>query len=139
MILYTHGFDLVMKLAAAALILVLWVCAYESGFDWFGPPDSAQSLFILVAIGFVVIYVPVYGMVLKRVGNFLYVRVSLRTAVGWRDMKALDPLFCLDRQLQWCAMREVRDMAPERRREYLLEQAARLADTRVVGWWRYIV
>ena len=51
----------------------------------------------------------------------------------------LNPLFCFDKQLQWLQMKEVRELPRDQRRQYLLQQAASLADKRVVGWWRYII
>jgi hypothetical protein len=54
-------------------------------------------------------------------------------------MKTLNPLFCFDKQLQWCEMKEVKELPRDQRRQYLLQQAASLADRRVVGWWRYVI
>lgn len=138
MILYTHGFDLLMKLVVLAAILLLWMGLYESGI---APVDPSKTLisFLLFAAGALVLYVLLYGFFFKPVGNYLYVRISLRTAAGWRDMKRLDPLFCFDKQLQWCPMKEVRELPREQRRQYLLQQAAILADRRIVGWWRYVM
>jgi len=137
MILYTHRFDILMKLMVLAAIFVLWVCLDVSGIA--GPSNSTRVSFLPLVAGTIVVYVLLYGFFFKRVGNYLYVRVSLRTVVGWRDMKTLNPLFCFDKQLQWLQMKEVRELPRDQRRQYLLQQAASLADKRVVGWWRYII
>ncbi len=103
------------------------------------PSNPGSISFFLFAAGAIAVYVPLYGLFFKRVGNYLYVRISLRTAAGWRDMKTLNLLFCFDKQLQWCEMKEVKELPREQRRQYLLQQAASLADKRIVGWWRYIM
>ena len=139
MILYTHGFDLLMKILVVIGIFLLWVCLAESGIAVVDTSDPSPISFVLFAVGSIVVYVLLYGLFFKRVGNYLYVRISLRTAAGWRDMKTLGPLFCFDKKLQWCQMKEVRELPTEQRREYLLQQATTLADRRIVGWWRYII
>ncbi|MDP6634525.1 MAG: hypothetical protein QGG42_06485 [Phycisphaerae bacterium] len=126
-----------MKLMVLAAVFVLWVCLDASGIA--GPSNSTRISFLPLAGGTIVAYVLLYGFFFKRVGNYLYVRVSLRTAVRWGDMKILNPLFCFDKQLQWCEMKEVKELPREQRRQYLLQQAANLADRRIVGWWRYII
>ncbi len=137
MILYTHGFDLLMKIVVVVAIFVLWVCLDASGIT--GPSNPTRVSFLPFVAGTVVVYVLLYGFFFKRVGNYLYVRMSLRTVARWRDMKTLNPLFCLDKKLQWCEMKEVRELPTEQRRPYLLQQATSLADKRIVGWWRYII
>jgi hypothetical protein len=139
MILYTHRFDILMKLMVLAAIFVLWVCLDASGIAATGPSNSTRISLLPFVVGTIVAYVLLYGFFFKRVGNYLYVRISLRTVVGWRDMKTLNPLFCFDKQLQWCEMKEVKELPRDQRRQYLLQQAASLADRRVVGWWRYVI
>jgi hypothetical protein len=61
--------------------------------------------------------------------SFLYVRLSLRTPITWRDALYLAFLLSPNDTKRWYPMREVRQLPVGERREALLKEAARIYRT----------
>lgn len=57
---------------------------------------------------------------------YLYIRISLKTKISFRDANYLAWLFVPNETGRWYPMREIRQMPRELRRQYLLNKAAEI-------------
>ena len=119
MFFYSHIWDLVLKLASFAALIVLSVSLdAEASLQRFGVPLD-YTMATLIGL-LTVVWILVYRQGLTTIAAWLYARVSLGADVSLGEARQLALLFQLDLSMKWIPLREVKQLPKAQRRAALL-------------------
>ena len=111
MVLYSHIWDLILKLALLALLLGLAIALHA---------DGSIGVPAMIAI-IVVLWLVIYRQGLSTVASWMYARLSLGAPVSLGDARQLTRLFQLDVAMKWVPLKEVKKLPKKERRKALLD------------------
>ena len=129
MVFYSHIWDLILKLASLAAVVVLLVSLHAAeGLQKTGVPSDYT---LLTAIGIsTVLWIFIYRQGLSTIASWLYATVNLGAGVSLSEARQLARLFQLDLSLQWVPLKEVKHLPKTERRKALLAALETLRPTR---------
>jgi hypothetical protein len=106
MILYSHIWDLILKLLSIRLVLAILVALHV---------DRTLGVWPMIGI-LVVVWIPIYRQGLSTIASWLYARVGLGADASLSEARRLARLFQFDVSLKWVPMKGVKKLAkPERK------------------------
>lgn len=120
MIVYSHIWDGVLKLASIVLLTVLLIALHV---------DRALGVAAMIAI-LVVLWLVIYRQGLSTIASWLYARVSLGADVSLAEARRLACLFQLDLSVQWVPLREIKKLPKAERRSAVLAALERIGPRR---------
>jgi len=129
MIVYSHLYDLLVKLVLITLIATILILLSPSLWiqgmvlQWGLKPSQAEFVFLIFL--FVVVALPMFAWVyvplLSPAATWCYLRFSLKTPVTWEIARAVESLFRPTlKRLQWYPMKELKSLPVEARLSELL-------------------
>lgn len=111
MVLYSHIWDLILKLALLAVLLALAITLHA---------DRSFGVPAMIAI-VVVLWLVIYRQGLSTIASWIYARLSLQAPISLGDARRLTRLFQLDVAMKWVPLKEVKKLPKEERRKALLD------------------
>ena len=129
MIIYSHKFDLIVKLIMFAL-LVSTMFLFD--FDYLEQQLVSQFnlkasqgtyiIFLGIIAELVILWFILYLPFLSPLASWFYMRFTLKTPVTWTMAKQLSPFLSINlRTMQWMPMLFIKDLPEEKRMEALME------------------
>ena len=120
MILYSHVWDLFLKLALFGVLLALVIGLHS---------DQVLGVPAMIAI-LVVLWLAIYRQGLSTIASWLYARLSLGADVSMTEAHQLARLFQLDLSGKWVPLKEVKKLPRADRRNALLAALQQLGPGR---------
>jgi len=143
---YTHGYDRALTLLrfivfSIWVVIVLWAISVQNeilkifnvNFSWLELlPDWLNVVITLtVFLGYFALAIYLHKITTNRwIGNlsaYLYIRKTLNTQISFRDAASIAWLFVPNETGKWYPMKEVLQVSPEFRKQYLFTRAAEIA------------
>ena len=115
MILYSHLWDLILKVTLLAALFVVAVPVLHV--------DESLGLWPMIGI-LVILWLVIYRQGLSTIASWLYARVNLGADVSLAEARQLSRLFQLDLSGKWIPLNEVRRLPKGERRNALLAALA---------------
>lgn len=110
MILYSHFWDLILKVGLLLALLAILVSAHL---------DESLGVWPMIGI-LVILWVVIYRQGLSTIASWLYARVNLGADVSLSEARRLTRLFQLDLSGKWIPLKEVKNLPKAERRKALL-------------------
>jgi hypothetical protein len=110
MVMYSHVWDLFLKVASLGLLLALLIALRV---------DRSLGVPAMIAI-LVVLWLAIYRQGLSTIASWLYARVSLGADVSLGEAHQLARLFQLDLSGKWVPLKEIRRLPKAERRSAVL-------------------
>lgn len=110
MLMYSHLWDLFLKLGSIGLLLALLIVLHL---------DQSLGVPAMIVI-FTVLWLAVYRQGLSTIASWLYARLSLGADVSLGEAHRLARLFQLDVSGKWVPLKDIKRLPPTERRAALL-------------------
>jgi hypothetical membrane protein len=121
MVLYSHVWDLILKLLLLVALLALLVGVFHL--------DQRLGVLPMIVI-LVVLFLVIYRQLISTLSAWLYARLSLGTSLSLAQAAQLARLVQLDTAMKWIPLKDVKKLPPQQRQEAVMAAVARITPQR---------